>query len=205
MVNQPIKVDIYYDYGCPYVHAAAVWIAEVKRQLDEQLQLTWRCFPLEQVNSAEGPDWKLWEQPIDTPSLGRGAFLGAIAARKQGEEAFDRYHNGLLHAKHVDGKNHGRRSVLMGIAEDAGLDLDAFAAALDNPELLVEIGRDYETGRNEHGVFGTPTFVFENGASAYLKMRPPAPAEEALSVWESFVATVCDRPYISEIKRPTKP
>lgn len=201
-MNDPIKIDIYYDYGCPYVHAAAVWIKEVKKQLGDRLQVRWRYFPLEQVNSAEGPDWKLWEQPLDYPSRGRGAFMGAIAARRQGGDAFERYHYALLNARHVDGKNHGRHEVLLEVAGEAGLDVDAFAADLANPDLLAEIGTDYEEGRETYGVFGTPTFVFENGATAYLKMRPPAPEDEALSFWESFVSIVRDRPYIAEIKRP---
>jgi hypothetical protein len=54
-------------------------------------------------------------------------------------------------------------------------------------------------------VFGTPTFVFPNGGAAYLKMLPPAPADEALVVFDEFVRTVRDRAYITEIKRPKKP
>lgn len=202
-MNDPIKVEIYYDYGCPYVHAAAIWMQKVQQQLGDQLQIKWRYFPLDQVNSAEGPDWKLWEQPLDVPIRGRGAFQGAIAARRQGDDSFERYHYALLNAKHVDGKNHARESVLMEVAAEAGLDLESFAADLANPGLLAAIGADYEEGRTVHGVFGTPTFVFPDGTSAYLKMRPPAPQDEAMSFWESFVSIVRDRPYIAEIKRPS--
>lgn len=204
-MSNALKIEIYYDYSCPYVHAAALWMRDVKATLAAQLEIDWKYFPLEQVNSSEGPDWKLWEQPMDYPSRGRMAFHGAVAARRQGEDAFLRYHYSLLEAKHVDGKNHGRKNVILETAKRADLNIADFKDALDDARLLSEIGSDYEHGRNKLGVFGTPTFVFPGGESAYLKMRPPAPAEDAMEFWDLFVKTVVERPYITEIKRPTKP
>ncbi|GIW03921.1 MAG: hypothetical protein KatS3mg059_0541 [Thermomicrobiales bacterium] len=104
MDGDVIAMDVYFDYGCPYVHAAAVWLRAVQHQLGERLIIRWRYFPLEQVNSGEGPDWKLWEQPSDFKSRGRDAFHAAIAARQQGEDAFQRFHYALLDLKHVQGK-----------------------------------------------------------------------------------------------------
>jgi predicted DsbA family dithiol-disulfide isomerase len=204
-VSDTIEFDVYYDYGCPYVHAAAVWLDQVKTSLGDRLQVHWRYFPLEQVNSVEGPDWKLWEQPAAYRSRGRDAFHAAIAARNQGEDAFNRFHLALLHAKHVEGKEHSRRETLLEAAEQANLDLERFQRDLDERSLLAKIGEDYEYAREEYGVFGTPTFVFPDGSSAYIKMRPAAPPEEAVAVFDDFVRTVRDRSYIAEIKRPKKP
>jgi predicted DsbA family dithiol-disulfide isomerase len=204
-VSETINVEIFYDYGCPYVHAAAVWIDQVKAKLSDRLQVTWRFFPLEQVNSVEGPEWKLWEQPAAYKSRGRGAFHGAIAARNQGEEAFDRFHLALLRAKHEEGKEHSRRETLLEAAAAANLDLARFERDLDDPSLLARIAPDYEEAREKHGVFGTPTFVFADGSSAYIKMRPAAPGEDAVKVFEEFLQIVQERPYIAEIKRPSKP
>ncbi len=80
-----------------------------------------------------------------------------------------------------------------------------FERDLDDRSLLSRIGDDYTRGREEHGVFGTPTFVFPNGGAAYLKMLPAAGPDEALPIFEEFVRTVRDRPFIAEIKRPKKP
>ncbi|MER3437627.1 MAG: hypothetical protein C4346_08585 [Chloroflexota bacterium] len=200
-----IAFDVYFDYGCPYVHAAAVWLRAVQRHLGEGLIIRWRYFPLEQVNSAEGPDWKLWEQPSDFKSRSRDAFHAAIAARRQGEESFLRFHYALLDLKHIQGKDHGRRSTLVEAGELAELDMPRFLSDLEDRRLLAEIGRDYLEGREHFGVFGTPTFVFPNGAAAYLKMRPAPPAEEAMTVFQEFVHTVRDRSYVVEIKRPKRP
>jgi predicted DsbA family dithiol-disulfide isomerase len=204
-VSETIEVEVFYDYGCPYVHAAAVWIDNVQKAMGDRLRVKWRYFPLEQVNSVEGPEWKLWEQPADYKSRGRDAFHGAIAARNQGEDAFQRFHLALLNAKHVEGKEHSRRETLLEAAKAAELDLARFERDLNDRSLLARIGADYEEAREKYGVFGTPTFVFPDGAAAYIKMRPAAPAADAVAVFEDFVKTVQGRPYISEVKRPTKP
>jgi predicted DsbA family dithiol-disulfide isomerase len=205
LVSEPLKVEVYYDYLCPYVYAGAFWVRDVKAALGDEVEFVWRSFPLEQVNSAEGPEWKVWEQPDDFVSRGLNAFRGAEAAKQQGEDAFLNFHFGLLEARHVEDKNIGRREVVIEVAGDAGLDVDAFTKDFDDRRLMANIGKDYENARNQHGVFGTPTFVFPGGESAYIKMRPKAPDQDAVTVWKDFVGTVVGRPYISEIKRPTKP
>ncbi len=201
-MSEPLVVEVFYDYGCPYVYAASLWVRDVMTALGDDIEFVWRSFPLEQVNSAEGPEWKLWEQSDDYVSRGLYAFRGAEAAKRQGREKFLSFHYALLDAKHVDGKNIGRKTVVLDVARAAGLDMDAFGAAIDDRSLLANIGVDYATARERYDVFGTPTFVFPGGQAAYMKMRPNAPASDAAAVWRDFVETVVDRPYIAEIKRP---
>lgn len=204
-MTEPLTCDIFYDYACPYVHAASVWVRHLEAALGETVQVNWRYFPLEQVNSAEGPEWKLWETGPEHKSRTRESMAGAIAARRQGEEAFQRFHYALLDLKHDDGKDHGKKATLLEAARIAGLDITAFEADLDDPGLLSAIGTDYEYARNELGVFGTPTFVFPDRSAAYIKMLPAPDAAESLVLWEDFVHTVTSRPYLREIKRPTPP
>lgn len=187
------------------MHAAAVWLQRVREELGGRLRVNWRYFPLEQVNSAEGPDWKLWEQPDGHRSRGRSAFQAAMAARNQGEDAFERFHAALLAATHENGQDHGQRRTLLAVGESVGLDMERFERDLVDRSLLPKIGEDYTEGRDRYGVFGTPTFVFPSGEAAYLKMLPAAPADEALPVFEEFVRTTRGRPYIAEIKRPRPP
>lgn len=204
-MSQPLVVEVYYDYGCPYVYAGALWVRDVKTALGDDVEFVWRSFPLEQVNSAEGPEWKLWEQDDMYVSRGLNALRGAEAAKQQGPDQFMNYHYAILEARHVEDKNIGRKDVVIEAARTAGLDVATFEAAFADRALMANIGNDYEHGRNVHGVFGTPTFVFPGGEAAYLKMRPKAPEEDAVQVWKEFVAAVAGRPYVHEIKRPTKP
>lgn len=201
----PLVVEVYYDYLCPYVFAGSFWARDVEIALGDEIEFVWRSFPLEQVNSSEAEDWKVWEQPDSFVSRSLYAFRGAEAAKLQGRAHFLNFHFALLEARHVENKNIGRRETVIAVAESAGLDVDAFTKALDDRCLMERIGRDYETAVNEHGVFGTPTFVFPGGEAAYIKMRPKAPEEDAVKVWRDFVETVVNRPYVHEIKRPEKP
>jgi predicted DsbA family dithiol-disulfide isomerase len=205
-VSDRVDVDIYFDFSCPYVHSAASWLREVNRQLgDSRVEVSWKYFPLEQVNAPPDADMPIWALPPERRSRGRDSFHAATAARRQGGEAFERFHTALLTLKHDEGQDHGKRSTLDEAASRAGLDLPRFAADLENLELLKEIEIDYLAGREGLGVFGTPTFVFANGQSAYLQILPPPPPEEAVAFWLDFVRDVRDRPYLREIKRPRRP
>lgn len=204
-MSKPLVVEVYYDYLCPYVYAGALWVRDVKAALGDDIEFVWRSFPLEQVNSAEGAEWKLWEQDDSYVSRGLNAFRGAEAAKRQGLDQFLNYHYAILDARHVDDKNIGRKEVVVEAARSAGLDVNAFETALADRALLSNIGKDYENARDVFGVFGTPTFVFPGGEAAYIKMRPKAPEADAVAVWNDFVTTVVGRPYVSEIKRPSRP
>jgi predicted DsbA family dithiol-disulfide isomerase len=203
LVTKPRRIDVFFDYSCSYVYFLAAWLRDVKRELDGDLEINWRFFPLEQLNSPDGPDFTLWDHPEDFPSRGRGAFHAAIAARRQGPDAFEAFHYGLLDAKHVQRKNHGRRSVHMAVAEAAGLDLGRFERDLDDMSLLQEIGNDYNEARVRWGVFGTPTLVIDEQHLAFLKLRDFVPQDEAMDVWRSTTDIVVARPYVTEIKRPS--
>ncbi len=160
---------------------------------------------MEQVNSAEGPDWKLWEQPDSHRSRGRTAFQAAIAAREQGEEAFERFHWALLKAKHEDGHDHGKANTLRAAAEEAGLDLERFERDRTDRSLLSKIGEDYAEGHDRLGAFGTPTFIFPNETAAYLKLTPKTPLADPMAFFEEFVHIARDQADVLEIKRPTRP
>jgi predicted DsbA family dithiol-disulfide isomerase len=206
MLSDRVEVDVYFDYTCPYVHSAARWLKEVRRQLgSEQVAVRWRFFPLEEVNAPPDAPMPIWDLPEDRRSRGRDSLHAAAVARRQGDEAFERFHMALLGLKHEEGKDHGQRATLEEAASRAELDLADFSAGLDDRSLLLAVRDDYLHGRQTLGVFGTPTFVFPNGQSAYLQVLPAPPEEEAVPLWEDFVTIVRDRPFLREIKRPRRP
>ena len=201
-----VTVDVYFDFACPYVHSAASWLREVDRLLgDDHPYVTWKFFPLEEVNAPADAKTHIWDLPADRRSSGRDSMHAAIAARQQGRDEFERFHAALLALKHEEGQDHGKQSTLEEAASRAELDIARFKADLKNWSLLQSIKEDYISGREGLGVFGTPTFVFPNGQLAYLRILPPPPPEEALAFWEDFVRDVRDRPYLREIKRPRLP
>ncbi|HIF72023.1 MAG TPA: hypothetical protein EYQ61_05670 [Dehalococcoidia bacterium] len=109
----------------------------------------------------------------------------------------------LLRAKHVEREDIRTRESVIDVAKAAGLDINKFTEVLDDPASLAQIGIDHEEAL-EHGVFGTPTFVFEDGTSAFLKMFTP-PEDEAMSAFNDFMRIASKRSYFGELKRPQPP
>jgi predicted DsbA family dithiol-disulfide isomerase len=174
-------------------------LREAKRP---ELTINWRYFSLDQVNSREGPGWKLWSQPDDYPSRSLRAFKAAEAARRQGKEAFERYHFALLAARHDQGRNIASPEVLRDVAGTAGLDLGRFEHDLADPSILDALARDHTHAVEAHGVFGIPTLVFPGGYAVYLKISQPVPEEEEESLFDEVLHIATGRPYLMEVKRP---
>jgi hypothetical protein len=185
------------------VRQAGIWLARVKEELGDGIEINWRSFALEQVNSKEGEDWKAWEQGLDYVSRGLWPLRGGIAARAQGTDAHNDYMEKLLHAKHVDREDVRTRESVLEIAATADLDIEKFTAVMDDPKSLAQIGIDHEDALTR-GVFGTPTFVFEDGTSAFLKMFTP-PEDETMSAFNDFMGIASGRKYFGELKRPQPP
>lgn len=194
-------VDVYFDYACPFAWAAQVWLDDVKADLGDRLNVTWRIFPLEQTNASD-PDFKLWEQPNDGSNSTLRSFQGYHAARQQGDEAFKTFHAALFKKRHVDGRNLGGQKVLESAAEDAGLDMDRFREDLKSDAVFSEIEKDWTYGREQLEVFGTPTVVFDNDEGAYLKLNFNDMPKDPTAFFHEFAAIVRDRPSVIEIKRP---
>lgn len=205
IVGASEPVIVYFDYACPYVNAAAKWVHDLKQRLgDEQVTFDWRFFPLEQVNAPEDSEEKVWNLPPENRSQARNSMHAGAAALRQGKDKFDAFNLALLTMKHDEKLDHGKSATIDEAATRAGLDLEQFHRDLQDRSLLNKIRDDYTEGREEHGVFGTPTFVFPNGTAAYLQVLPPPLGDEAVAFWESFRNDVEERPYLREIKRPRK-
>ena len=186
-----------------------MWLDKVKRAYGDDLSITWRSFSLEQNahNLKEGSesDWKVWDQ--DDPSQGRSllAQIAAEAAKRQGDDAHAAFHLALLVARHG---GEGRLALndeeaILEVAANAGLDAGRMREDMKDPELRRIIGEDHEAAISE-GIFGTPTYIFDNGNMAYLKAFIPED-EDAVAAFEHYIAIANHRNYFGEIKRPQPP
>jgi predicted DsbA family dithiol-disulfide isomerase len=197
-----IRFEVFYDYFCPFVYRASVLLQNVGRSPGVKLDVTWRYFSLAQVNSKDD-GWTAWEAPESELVRGRLAFKAAEAARRQ--DAFDQLHAPLLEARHRDRLDVDEIEVVERVAVGAGLDLKRFRTDLADPTILDSLKRDHTQARAEHGVFGTPTFVFPDGASAYVRLAEAPNAEDAPGVFDRLISIVAGEPSILEIKRPRRP
>ena len=199
--TEPIRFDVFFDYQCPYVYRASLLIDEVRRE-GRELDVRWRYFSLTQVNSKDD-GWTVWDAPRGEPVKGRLAFAAGEAARRQ--HRFDDLHRALLIARHSDRLELDEPEVVESVAAQAGLDMERFKTDLADPSILDSLAADHRHAVTVLGIFGTPTFVFEGGASAYVRLSAPAEAGGSVEVFERLLAVAAEEPRILEIKRPRKP
>jgi predicted DsbA family dithiol-disulfide isomerase len=195
-----MEFELYYDYLCPFVYRASLLLAKVAAERPTDVR--WRYFSLAQVNSKE-EGWTAWAAPAAERVRGRLAFKAAEAARRQ--DRFDPFHANLLAARHQDRLDIDDAKVVEQVAEESGLELERFRRDLDDPLIVDALARDHKHAVATHGVFGTPTFVFPNGASAYIRLAEAPTGADALHLFDSLVAIAADEPRVLEIKRPTRP
>ena len=170
-----------------------------------KLTIDWKYFSLEQVNSQQGPEWKIWEQPEDYPSRGLRAFWAAEAVRRQGETAFDSFHFALLRARHEQRRDIADINTLNEVAESVNLKMTQFRRDLSDRRLLAKLAEDHTFATETLGIFGTPTLVFPERQAIFLKMAPSPSPEECLSVFTELRNLVEQRQNIQEVKRPQRP
>jgi predicted DsbA family dithiol-disulfide isomerase len=197
-----IEFDLFFDYQCPYVYRASTLLHTVGESGARRMRIGWRYFSLTQVNSTE-KGWTVWDAPASERVRGRLAFQAAEAARRQ--DCFDRFHMPLLRARHRDGLDIDDAGVVEQVAITSGLDLERFRKDVADPDILAPLARDHRQAVDELGIFGTPTFVFPDGASAYVRITTPPEGEGAVKLFDELVGIVAHEPRIREIKRPSSP
>lgn len=200
--GEPMRFEVFFDYQCPFVYRAALLIESVRRSGERDLDVRWRYFSLTQVNSKD-EGWTIWAAPRSEPARGRLAFQAAEAARRQGR--FEAMHYGLLNARHRDRLELDEMAVVERIASGAGLDMERFHTDVADPAVLERLARDHQEAVTEHGIFGTPTFLFGDGAAAYVRLTQAASENGAAAVFDRLVSVAAEEPRILEIKRPRKP
>ena len=173
--------------------------------MGHEVDVNWRYFSLEQVNNKHGPRWKVWEQPEDYASRGLPAFQAAEAARRQGEEAFDRFHYALLAAKPEHKQDIADLDTLVEVAEGVALEMPRFKKDLSDRGLLSKLAKDHTFAVESLGVFGTPTLVLAENQAVFVKMAAPPPPEDTMGVFAEIQHLAEQRRYILEVKRPQRP
>lgn len=201
-MTEPIKFEVFFDYLCPFVYRVAGMLDAVRGSSAARIEVGWRYFSLTQVNSnVDG--WTAWDAPARETVKGRLAFKAAEAARRQGR--FDDLHMPLLEARHRDGLDIDDAAVIERVAVDAGLDVARLRGDIAAPDILDALARDHRHAVREHGVFGTPTFVFADGSAAYVRLSEPVRGTAAVDVFDRLLGVAAAEPRILEIKRPRRP
>ena len=201
-VPESITFEVFFDYLCPFVYRVAGLIDAVQRSGRQNIDVRWRYFSITQVNSKDD-GWTVWSAPASERVKGRLAFKAAEAARRQGR--FDAIHRPLLFARHRDRLDLDEPEVVEQVAAESGLEADRFRRDLADPQILEALARDHTHAVTELGVFGTPTFVFSDGTSAYVRLSESVEGDGAVEVFGRLLSVAASEPRILEIKRPRRP
>ncbi|MBM9461104.1 Na+/H+ antiporter NhaA [Nocardioides sp. zg-536] len=130
--DAPLTLVEYFDYECPFCARATGAAREVRRHFGDRLRYVARHLPL---------------------AVHPHAVLAGVAAEAAGRQGrFWEMHDLLF-----SNQDRLSRADLLEHAATLGLDVDRFAADLDDPALLARVERD-ETSAAGGGVRGTPTF-----------------------------------------------
>ena len=132
-----IGLIIFFDYTCPWVRQAGFWLIDLEEK--EQIDISWKPFLLEQINSENDENWKSWEQDV-TDYLSRGIWphLGGIAARKISKDAGYKYMKAIFEDKHVNRVDVRSREYIIHLSQKIDISSEEFINAIDSKESLLK-------------------------------------------------------------------
>jgi protein-disulfide isomerase len=150
-----VVIQEFSDFQCPYCKRVEETVSEVMKNYGDKVKFYWRNFPL--------------DFHADAPLAAEAAVE---AFKQKGSDGFWKMHDRIYAAQ---GTPAGiKRDNLEKIAQDIGLDMTKFKAALDSNAHKADIEADKTAGKAA-GVSGTPAFFingyFLNGAQPYPKFR----------------------------------
>ena len=112
-----------------------MWLDRVAKAEPGLIDVTWKSFVLDQINSKNGPDWKIWEQDDRYDSRSLLSLHAGESAKLQGRDAFERFHVALLVARHGGRRlSLNDRGALVEVAREVGLDVPRFEQGLGRPQ-----------------------------------------------------------------------
>jgi len=173
-----------------------VRLRDIRQAYGERVRVHWRAFPL---IPGEQPDRRVTQKTRDgwqrvgaeepgacfvppaldapLPSSSIPALTAAKSAERQGDDAFERFHDRLFTALFRDTLDIGRPDVLRRLARETALDLARFEADYAG-EAYEAVLRDCAEGAAWFGVSGLPTVILDEK----LSLVGAVPAEHTLGI-----------------------
>lgn len=155
-----------------------------------------------------GPDWAMWNQRLGTEDddgvKGLLPFLAATAARRQGDQYGEQFRLTLQRLRHVEHQPFVLKTIDQA-AYRAGLDMDAFARDLADPELPMTLAHEHTEATRLH-VAGTPTVMLDDGTLAYVRLDEiPANKKDYPKFLEGIIAFMQTYPEVATLRRARPP
>jgi hypothetical protein len=166
-----------------------VRLHKIVPEYEGRVRLVERAFPLE-VYGGGPPDQEeleleIWlaalQEPAavfkplssDWPTTTLPAFDAAWCAFQQGETIGRDFDLRIRRAFFAEGRNIGKREVMLDLAREANLDMDHFTRYFNNGEARTAVLEEGKLGKEKLGVRGTPTVMLSDGTKLRHKMAYP--------------------------------
>ena len=125
---------------------AAVRLQKIKERFGDRVSIRWHPFALQLADllfrfqgsyvegawrrisamvASEGLEYRMWDKD-EFPRWSMPGLEAGIAAQRQGEDAFHRFHLGLYRSFFTESKSLIDKDNLVAVARDAGLDMNTF-------------------------------------------------------------------------------
>lgn len=189
-----MQVTCYYDYTCPYSWRAYRWLGATE-DAGADVTVKWRTFSLKEARRTEGVPLPFDEEPITSVSL-----LALALAHAARHADFLRYHDAVFATMHSGTGRHLTEEDLLVEAAGAGVDVARFDR--EQSTWLAAVAAEHQDGVRRYGLFGTPTLVVENGATAFVKLAEVPTGSRATELWSALCTLATYHPELLELKRP---
>ena len=192
MAGKPDEVDLlaWGEYSCPWSYIVTARLRRVIREYGGRLRLRIKPFPVELTSGEAAPrdtltlEWWLAavQEPdapfvvfrgSDWPTTTLPAFEAAWCATQEGTAAGLDYDFRVRRAFFAEGRNIGRRSELLDIAYEAGLDVKLFRARWDSGAARAAVLADAADGRTRYKIRQTPALMLADGTPITLPLAVP--------------------------------
>ena len=188
-MSQPLNIDIYLDYICPWCYIASARLFKLKEEYEERIVINWKSFLLDphglgpnyvaRVNESRlragmeerSLHFEPWPEDKALPDSSMPAHEAAKCAQMQGREAFEHYHMTLMKAYSSDCKDIISRQVLVSLAEEVQLDVKRFISDLESDIPKRKVLLEYEEAMKKGSIVGVPTVII--GERAVLEATVP--------------------------------
>ena len=189
----PVRLEVWSDYLCPWCYVAAHRLARVQAEFGEDaLALRWRSYLLRPrpaprdrdvfvrytrswerpAAEPDAPRFRVWEGDEGPPTHSVPPHAAAKAAARLGPAAFRALHGRLLRAYFAESRDITRTETLRALWADCGLDPAAGEAASDG-ELVAEVQADHAAAL-ERGITGVPAVAVAGREGWVLGAQPLA-------------------------------
>lgn len=167
-----MHIDFLFDYASPYSYLADATLDKVFPGADIRFvpiylrglemfskglpfsmnKLRYMGTDLKRIAKHSGVPFRI---PDEFPVNGLYALRGALWAQDQG--IFPLYHKAMFRAAWAENRPISNKTIVVEVAQSAGLDGAAVAAAIDDPAIKERL-KATTAAYEEKGIFGVPTF-----------------------------------------------